>query len=906
MNRREFAKGLGAALAAAQAATQAGAQTPDGGTTPTLYYVDGYHGGSRGHMPAGSWRDILNAMRAIPEWKISLDIEPASWDDLRREDPQAYREIQKLLDDRAVNARVEVVNGTFSQPFGWAQGGESNIRQLLRGREVLKEHFPNAVIETYAVQEPCWASCLPQLLRSLGFTAAVLKDPGTAWGGYAAGFDAETVNWVGPDGTSIAAVPRYACEELLHVWETESVTGSAEFSRKCVAHGIAHPSGNCFQDLGWAARPKVAGAHIRFVTWREYMKQVADKPQKQWRFSPEDILTTLPWGEKTLQTLAQQVRSAENRVLVAEKMASMAAALHGGSYPAERLQRAWDQLLWAQHHDAWITATTRTGRQAWAFQVASETMETEEIGTAIIGSSAETLSRGENRPASVPIGPQWLRVFNTVASEREEVVELNWASDMGTQRARVLDSGGREIPCQFLRPRKFMPRGAGATSGRPPAGAASVAGIPAYAPGESLNAAAVVFRAKVPAMGYGSYRIEPVYDDSLHAVIPGATANTEPDGTVVLETDLYRVRIDPAHGGTIASLVAKDGNREFVDAASDRRFNEYRGYFVSEQKWASSADNRASVTIAERGPVRVRALVSGQILGRRFQTTITLAQGQRHIDFNARFTYEQDTWIGDPWDIKPEDRRVERRRSHHDGRWKLQAFFPVPFRNQAIDKNAAYDVCRSRNLDTYFQKWDEIKHNIILHWVDVVDPRQKLGLAVFSDHTTAYTHGPDHPLSLVMGWGWEGGFWWGKCPLRGTQQVGYAVVPHTGAWDEAQISRENCCWNEPLLAQIVDGQPVSAAHTRSLVSVSGGGVEIPALLFQGRNLLVRLFNGEGDAAERTVSLDVRPLRVDLVELDGRPVRQLEVRRGSGGRYEVKLAMPRFGIRTLRCELAAAG
>jgi alpha-mannosidase len=156
-----------------------------------------------------------------------------------------------------------------------------------------------------------------------------------------------------------------------------------------------------------------------------------------------------------------------------------------------------------------------------------------------------------------------------------------------------------------------------------------------------------------------------------------------------------------------------------------------------------------------------------------------------------------------------------------------------------------------------------------------------------------------------MGWGWEGGFWWGKCPLRGTQQVSYSVVPHTGTWDEAQISRENCCWNEPLLAQIVDGQPGNTAHTRSLVSVSGGGVEIPTLLFQGRNLLVRIFNGEGDTEERTISLEVRPLRVDLVELDGRAVRQLEVRQGAGGRYEVRLALPRFGIRTLRCQLAAA-
>jgi hypothetical protein len=50
---------------------------------------------------------------------------------------------------------------------------------------------------------------------------------------------------------------------------------------------------------------------------------------------------------------------------------------------------------------------------------------------------------------------------------------------------------------------------------------------------------------------------------------------------------------------------------------------------------------------------------------------------------------------------------------------------------------------------------------------------------------------------------------------------------------------------------------------------------------------------------------VRPLSVDLVELDGRLVRRLDVKPASRERYEVKLSLPRFGIRTLRCELAAA-
>jgi alpha-mannosidase len=103
----------------------------------------------------------------------------------------------------------------------------------------------------------------------------------------------------------------------------------------------------------------------------------------------------------------------------------------------------------------------------------------------------------------------------------------------------------------------------------------------------------------------------------------------------------------------------------------------------------------------------------------------------------------------------------------------------------------------------------------------------------------------------------------------------------------------------------MDGAPKPNAASRSLVSVTGGGIEVPTVLVDGRHLLVRLFNGEGDASERTVSLYARPVRVDLVELNGGVSRPLTVQRAGNGRYEVKVAMPRFGIRTLRCEMNAA-
>jgi hypothetical protein len=47
------------------------------------------------------------------------------------------------------------------------------------------------------------------------------------------------------------------------------------------------------------------------------------------------------------------------------------------------------------------------------------------------------------------------------------------------------------------------------------------------------------------------------------------------------------------------------------------------------------------------------------------------------------------------------------------------------------------------------------------------------------------------------------------------------------------------------------------------------------------------------------------MHVELMELDGRISGALAIQEGRDGRYEVKLSLPRFGIRTLRCEMHAS-
>jgi alpha-mannosidase len=935
MNRRTFVKTAAAVLAPIAVRTSWGADA----SVPTTYFVDGYHGGIRGHMRLGCWRDILNRMREFSSWKVSLDIEPESFRYVRQRDPEAFHEIGRYLEDAGPGARMEICGGTYAQPFAWLFGGESLIRQLALGLKVLREEFPKVKVETYAGQEPCFTSAMPQILLSFGFARAVLKN-NTGFAGYMSGFDADVVKWVGPDGSAITTVPHYACEELMEVWSTDSEGASEKYARKCASHGITRPSGMAFQDLGWVAHPRVGGRHIRFVTWREYFETITPKVEKEWTVTQEDIKGNLPWGSATLQAIGAQMRSAEDRLVAAEKLAALAHVLAGLPYPAGRLAEAWKNTLDSQHHDAWVVARNGRGRNNWAWQVSAQTWVTEQICDEVIAGACGALSAGSKGAGTTPLGPRWVRVFNTTGSARAEAAEVRLTGDIGTQSVRVFDEAGKEVPCQFVPQRKYLPHGVlAAMSSRrqvvpPTAGLKPSqqwrAGEPAAAQGtsgpivsraesqqwrsgdpsggggpmelvagESLNAGVLLFPATVPPLGYATYRIEPVYGEKPAPAVEGARAVTEPEGTILIETDRYRVRLDPKRGGTLSSIFDKDLRTEFVDAGNERLFNEYRGYFINEKQWLSSASQPAEVQIIENGPLRVRIALAGRVGEHPFGCSLTLANGQPRIDFRVRFQFKPDTWIGDPWRVPPERKRSERRRSYHDDRWKLNAFFPIALPRRTVYKDAAYDVCRSKLADTFYQRWDEVKHNIILNWIDVADEEKGLGMAIFSDLVTTYLHGPEHPPALVLAWGWDAVPFFGDCPLGGDHEAGYSILPHRGRCDEAGIWRACRERSEPLLAQLTEGRPASV-NGRSLVSVSGTGVEVPTLIAEGGDLLVRLFNAEGDSGTRTVSLAVKPVRVELVELDGRAIEQLQISPAGNGRYEVRLAMPRFGIRTLRC------
>jgi alpha-mannosidase len=497
------------------------------------------------------------------------------------------------------------------------------------------------------------------------------------------------------------------------------------------------------------------------VTWRDYFEHIAiQRPQAEWHFSQEDVQVSLVWGAQVLQRIAQQVRGAENRIVMAEKLEAMAAVYRGTLWPGKTFDEAWRTLLLSQHHDCWIVPYNGRRGDTWADKVGRWTGATKQVSNKIMqeATGAFAANSGSN-------GPVLIRVFNTLAAGRTELASVSLPFDWGEAEARVIDAHGKPVLSQLSN-------------------------------SNSAGLRTLLFQARVPAFGFASYRIE----KASPSAVRGVSAALEPDGNCRLENGLYRLVLDRKSGGAVKSLIArKMRRREFVQQSSARRFNELRGYFFQLGKFSSTADQPATFRIIEDGPLRARVEIHGQLAGHPVTQIITLVEDEPRIDFQLKIDWQGNQGIGSDFEQVSGFAAEHNQKAFYDDRYKLLALFPLNLAGQRVFKDAPFDVTESRLTNTFFSTWNELKNNVILHWVDVEDAPKRLGLALMTDHTTSYAHGAEHPLGLTVQYSGVG-LWGRNYSLNGPTELNYAVVPHAGTWEDAEIERNNARWNEPLPA----------------------------------------------------------------------------------------------------------
>ena len=223
--------------------------------------------------------------------------------------------------------------------------------------------------------------------------------------------------------------------------------------------------------------------------------------------------------------------------------------------------------------------------------------------------------------------------------------------------------------------------------------------------------------------------------------------------------------------------------------------------------------------------------------------------------------------------------------------------FPTSLGEVVVDKNAPFDVCRSKLENTHFKSWDNIKNNVVLHWVDVVQPRKGgRGLALMTDHTTSYRHGKGEPLGLTVQYSGNG-LWGRDYPLRGATSMHCAIVPHQGEWDEAGIEHIRAIRNEPLQYSLHANAPL---EQKSLLNVGNSSYEVVAMYPTQQGIVVRLYNASGNDKPQNIILGQEYASVAEIDLNDNILKEYKLKVGKS-KTQFSISIPRFGFKTLLIE-----
>ncbi|MES2826520.1 MAG: glycoside hydrolase family 38 C-terminal domain-containing protein [Bacteroidota bacterium] len=831
----------------------------------TNYFIDGYHGGIWGHYPPTYTTFIADNLDRHPFWKINLEIEPVTWDAAKLGDLEGYNRLKKYAADQSEKGRVEFVNPSYGQSYLFNVQGESVIKQFELGIRKIREHFPDASFTTYSSEEPCFTSALPQILKSFGYKYASLKNPNTCWGGYTSAHGGELVEWTGSDGSSLLTVPRYESESFKSnsTWQTIAWNNAPEYLKGARAQGIANPIGMCIQDAGWKNGPWLGQPKgFEYKLWKDYIGNTADKSKTPiWNFTQENVQVSLVWGAQILQQLAQRTRIAENKLIMAEKLHAIYSVNNNLPLKKDVFKSAWENLLLAQHHDSWIVPYNIVDKQRrlnWADQVKSWTDKANELGDSVLN----TIMPGRAQLAG---GSTKITVFNSLGYRRNEIVSvpIDFAE---TADLYVTDEANRKVASQLTI--------------------------------DSKGNKVLLLLATVPAMSSVSYQVKKS-QVKLKALPKMSVVKRGVEYHI--ESDLYKIVIDASRGGTIKSLTAKvTGKFDYVNSVPNTFFNEMKGYFYRDTAYHSSADQEAKISIIEHGALSIKVQIQGFIAIHPFTQYLTLRKGDERIDFRTQIDWKGNPGIGEDYHQVKDWKQEQLKKAFYNDKFKLSAIFPLAISDQSVYKNAAFDVMKSRLNNTFFSRWDSIKNNIIVNWVDVANDAEKRGMAMFTDHTTSYQHGEDGLLGLTLQYSGRG--LWGKnYTISGPSEFTYALLPHTGDWQKASLWAKSLAFNEPLQVIIHKGlsQRKSGA---SLISITDPNVEISAVQTDDSAIVFRLFNASSKAVNTNVTINSRSKKVIFMELNGTAVSEFAPNILNDDKTYLVTNIPAFGIRTLKITL----
>jgi alpha-mannosidase len=748
---------------------------------------------------------------------------------------------------------------------------ESIIRQVLYGNDFFRREFGRSSAEYMLPDCFGFPASLPSLLAHAGIrgfstqkltwhSAAQVGGPDSAEK-TPVGIPFNLGFWTGPDGRGVIAAlnpgdyvgkvtydlsqsdPRNTARDYVdwpkridvnakasgiftdyHYYGTGDVGGSpAEASVKFLETIAGQATGAAPADGG----AQMGGGPLRVVSStaeQMFLDITPAQAAKLPRYSGDLELIEHSAGSLTSQAYRKRWNRKNELLADAAERASVIALQAGArSYPQERLNNAWTLVLGGQFHDIMAgTATPRAYEFSWNDDVLAMNQFASVLTSATEGVAAALDTQGKGIP---------IVVYNPLNIDREDVVEAAVPFTNGTPQAvRVYGPDGKEVLSQLK---------------------------------TEHGATKVLFPARVPAVGYAVYQVEPA-QTSVTAERDKQALSVSESG---LENGRYRVRLD--QNGDVAGIFDKSIGKELLSAPARLALQTEKPHDwpAWNMDWTDQSrpprayvSGPAKVSIVENGPVRVALRVERETEGSKFVQSIRLAAGEAGNRVEVANSIDWKT-----------------------GEAALKSTFPLTASNPMATYNwDVGTVQRGNNMPT---KFEVASHQ----WFDLTDQSGAYGVTVLSDCKYGSDKPDDNTLRLTLiytpGLGGGNGRSYNDQTTQdwGHHEFVYGLAGHSGDWRKEQSDWQALRLNQPLIAFTTSTHPGALGKSFSFLHLNNSRLRVLALKKAERSdeVIVRLVEMDGQPQQNVQIHFASPLTAAR-EVDGQemPLNSAEVVRGA--------------------------
>ena len=379
-------------------------------------------------------------------------------------------ELEHLVEQKKLitDYHCDIVGGTYSQAISAFLPEETAIRQFTYGLESIKKHM-GVPVDYYAFSENTGWYYLPQILNDFGFKGALLRSHYQPMG-YPPECVASLVNWTGPDGSKIAAIPAYddnlrvaqhgmsGSEAALLDWhqyveEIERaptiLDGLNRYFDESKEKGVDYVVVASVEDSSWhivfdQLFPMLEeidpnGEKYRFVTLKEAVSMIQSSGYEAQDFDPVPNQWSFMHNAGYVGGLLTRWNSiAAARIGAAEALCAFANLTHGAQIDHhDGIAHAYRQHLNAEAHDGYeVPETTWTAVQ--------QLLDADRTIRPLTEIAVNALCGGIDASRDMAV------VFNTLNYPRMEPVELWVPAEAGFAIGSVADPQGNDVPFDVL------------------------------------------------------------------------------------------------------------------------------------------------------------------------------------------------------------------------------------------------------------------------------------------------------------------------------------------------------------------------------------------------------------------------------------------------------------------------